>query len=416
MMEVKEIRSLEQLEALEPRWNALLAESGVANPFLTFEWISSWWRSFGNGESGTRNGLRVIVVEAEGEPIAIAPLMSTTGSFFGLPLTAISNIVNDHSFRAGLIVKDRVHQVVRAIFRHLKETTTRWDVLSLRYLVREQAERLGLKETLAVDGGLVGEAPVWRSPYLPVTQDWESYFATVRGKTRCAVRRKVRRLECLPGFSIRTVANNGGGDLLDAIFEIDRKSWQYANASGLGSNPATRDFYVQIADRARERGWLRGHVLSVAGEPVAFEFNLAYDRVLYNLKLGYDSKYARYSPGLVLRYHVMQDAFRQGYREVDFLGEEDEYKLAWTRQARDHIDLYVSNPSSLLGLAFHGYHFKLKNVLKRIRPLRALVRGIRTNGNGSSARTKARPAVPDDSSHRTVPSGVIDPMTRDSQP
>ena len=122
MMEVKEIRSLEQLEALEPRWNALLRKSGVANPFLTFEWISTWWRSFKNGHNGTKDqgGLRVVVVEADGEPIAIAPLMSATGSLFGIPLTVVSNIVNDHSFRAGLIVTGQIDEVIRAIFSHLK--------------------------------------------------------------------------------------------------------------------------------------------------------------------------------------------------------------------------------------------------------------------------------------------------------
>ena len=407
MMEVKEIRSLEQLEALEPRWNALLAKSGVANPFLTFEWISTWWRSFKNGHNGTKDqgGLRVVVVEADGKPIAIAPLMSATASLFGIPLTVVSNIVNDHSFRAGLIVTGQIDEVIRAIFSHLKTSSRNWDVISLRYLVREQAERLALKETLAMEGGLVGEALVWRSPYLPVTQDWESYFATVSRTTRYAVRRKVRKLERLPGFSIETIGDNGSGDLLNAIFEIDRKSWQYDNASGLSSDQATRDFYLEIAGLAQQRGWLRGHVLSVSGEPVAFEFNLLYDSVLYNLKLGYDSKYARYSPGLVLRYHVMQDAFRQGYREVDFLGEEDEYKLSWTPHARDHIDLHVSNPSSLRGLAFHGYHFKVKNVLKRIGPLQALVRGVRGAGNGSAARKKARPAGQQE----------MDPMTRDSR-
>ncbi|MDX1390271.1 MAG: hypothetical protein R3344_13865, partial [Acidobacteriota bacterium] len=237
MMQVKEITSLEQLESLEPRWNSLLAASGAASPFLTFEWIGSWWRSFrsGDGAAADGSGLRVLVVEADGEPIAIAPLMSATGSLFGVPLTVVSNIVNDHSFRAGLIVTDRIEEVVRAIFRHLKATTRDWDVISLRSLVREDAERFALTETLTLEGALVGEAPVWRSPYLPVTQDWESYFTTVSRTTRYAVRRKVRKLERLPGFSIRAIGQDGGEDLLDAIFEIDRKSWQYSNASGLGS-------------------------------------------------------------------------------------------------------------------------------------------------------------------------------------
>ena len=416
MMNVKEVRTLEQLEDLEPRWNALLAESETANPFLTPEWIGAWWRSFGGGDDGRVGQLRVVVVEADGKPIAIAPLMSATRSLFGVPLTVVSNIVNEHSFRAGLILTTRREEALQAIIRHVRRSCSNWNLISLRHLAREDAERVALKQALALDGGLVGEAQIWRSPYLPVTQDWETYFASVSRTTRYAVRRKVRKMARLPGFSVTRIEDPGREGLLDEIFEVDRKSWQYENASGLGSDQATRDFYSRVAERAWRRGWFRSHLLSVCGEPVAFEFNLVYKDVLYNLKLGYDSRYARYSPGLVLRYHVIQDAFRQGYREVDFLGDEDHYKVSWTSHARDHIDIHVSNPSSLKGLAFHGYHFKLKKVLKRIGPLQALVHGIRADSSGSNARKKDRAARPNESSHRKAAGGDTDPMTGDSRP
>ena len=36
-------------EALEPSWNRLALKT--TNPFLTHEWVSSWWRSFGGEET-----------------------------------------------------------------------------------------------------------------------------------------------------------------------------------------------------------------------------------------------------------------------------------------------------------------------------------------------------------------------------
>jgi CelD/BcsL family acetyltransferase involved in cellulose biosynthesis len=380
MIKITEIRSLEQLGDLEPAWTALLARSGAASPFLTFEWIDAWWRSFGDGrdESATRDGLRVLVADNGGEPVAIAPLMMTTRSFLGTRLTVVGNICNDHSFRAGLIVADPTGEALRAMLEHLRATTRGWDVISLCYLDREHVDRVGLPDVLSSHGGWVGEVPSWRSPYVPVTQGWDDYFATVGSGTRSSIRRKRRKLEHMPGFEIHEVTDATSPEVLDAIFEVDRKSWQYANRSGLSSEDSTREFYARIAREATRCGWFRGYLLSVSGKPIAYEFNLLYDGVLYNLKLGYDTDYAQYSPGLVLRHEVLKEAFGRGLREIDFLGVEDSYKLSWTDHAREHVDLHVCNPSSLKAVAFYGFNFKLKSSLRRIRPVQSLVRGARS--------------------------------------
>jgi CelD/BcsL family acetyltransferase involved in cellulose biosynthesis len=392
MMKIKEVRSLEQLQDLEPAWSALLARSGAASPFLTFEWIDAWWRSFRNGgdESTTRDGMRVVVAESGGEPIAIAPLMMTERSFLGTRLTVVGNIANDHSFRSGLIVADPAGEALPAMLDHVRSTMGRWDVISLCYLDREHADRVGLRDALSSHGGWVGEMPSWRSPYVPVNQSWDDYFATIGSGTRSSIRRKRRKLERMPGFEIREVTDATSPEALEAIFEVDRNSWQYANRSGLSSESSTRQFYGRIARQATRRGWFHGYLLRVSGRPVAYEFNLQYDGVLYNLKLGYDSEYARYSPGLVLRHEVLKSAFGRGLREIDFLGVEDAYKLSWTNHVREHLDLHVCNPSSLKAVAFYGFNFKLRSTLKRIRPVQSLVRGARS----LAARRGGRPERP----------------------
>ena len=61
-------------------------------------------------------------------------------------------------------------------------------------------------------------------------------------------------------------------------------------------------------------------------------FNTRY----YNLKVGYHRASNILSPGIVLRHHVLEHAVNTGFREFDFLGDVEEYKMHWACGVRKH--------------------------------------------------------------------------------
>src|SRR5580658_3547746 len=66
--------------ALESDWNRLLMESSRPVPFLTWEWISTWWQHF-----GASSQLFVIVARDEASRVVgIAPLRLVLRKSFGM--------------------------------------------------------------------------------------------------------------------------------------------------------------------------------------------------------------------------------------------------------------------------------------------------------------------------------------------
>ena len=62
--------NMETLSPLRDSWNQLLRSSQSNNIFLTWEWVSTWWRVFCQGQR-----LAVIIArEADGSIVGIAPL------------------------------------------------------------------------------------------------------------------------------------------------------------------------------------------------------------------------------------------------------------------------------------------------------------------------------------------------------
>ena len=58
--------------ALRPEWNALLRDSASDCPFLTWEWLHTWWTHL----SGSSR-LRIAAVRAGSELVALAPFRMT---------------------------------------------------------------------------------------------------------------------------------------------------------------------------------------------------------------------------------------------------------------------------------------------------------------------------------------------------
>src|SRR6266516_1293181 len=70
--------------SMEGAWNRPVDECEIDHPFLTFDWIRSWWEAFGRGKR-----LHIVVVREGSEIIAIAPLMITGCWFYGFRLRSL---------------------------------------------------------------------------------------------------------------------------------------------------------------------------------------------------------------------------------------------------------------------------------------------------------------------------------------
>jgi CelD/BcsL family acetyltransferase involved in cellulose biosynthesis len=114
--------------------------------------------------------------------------------------------------------------------------------------------------------------------------------------------------------------------------------WRAQDGSGAGNGhsqqPRTERLYREFARRAAQRGWLRLHLLELDGRPIAGDLACSFAGGSFLLKTGFDERYARLSPGLLLRAEALRAAIVEGSSSYDFLGEPDDWKLSWTSDAR----------------------------------------------------------------------------------
>ena len=91
---IEVVCDLDRFNALAPEWDRLVEGQGADHVFLSHAWFRTWWESFGAG-----NELFVVTVRDRGKLRAIAPLMRTRASIYGLKVNTIHAIYNPHTPR-----------------------------------------------------------------------------------------------------------------------------------------------------------------------------------------------------------------------------------------------------------------------------------------------------------------------------
>jgi CelD/BcsL family acetyltransferase involved in cellulose biosynthesis len=343
---VEVITTSEGLADLAPIWGQLVCRAGLTHPFLTHEWIRTWWECFGGDAE-----LCVLLVCADGEPIAIAPLMRTTERIYGKSSRCLRLLANDHTPRCDFIIAARPDDVYTAIWNFLMDGSRDWDMVLLRELPADSRTSHEFTRRAAEGGTLSGHRQSTHSPFLPTTSEWNRYVESLPKKRRWSLRTWLKRLAALGDVLLETVT--GEPNLRDALedgFRLEGTAWKEKAGTAIRSAPDVRRFYTLLAERAAARGWLRLQFLRVGDRRIAFAYCLAFEQRMYLLKTGFDAQYAAYSPGTLLCYLALQETFASGFVAYDFLGDDDQWKRRWATETATHnwLFLYASRPWSRL--------------------------------------------------------------------
>jgi CelD/BcsL family acetyltransferase involved in cellulose biosynthesis len=367
---VETISDYQQFVDLEPVWNEVAHAAGLDHPFLEHAWVRTWWECFSAGST-----LHILVVRAGNKPIAIAPLILTAIRMWGIKVRRLGFFYNAHVPRADFLIAQRSEEVYHAIWSYLFRKCS-WDLLELCQLPDESETLDTIPRLAGADGCPTGVWPSDASPYMPLCIAWDRYFNSLPAKHRANLRNRFKRLKGTGPVELEAIAADEKiADALEAGFRLEAAGWKGKSRTAISCDQNTFRFYSILAQRTAKCGWTLLNFLRAGSKRVAFEYCLNYKNRIYRLKSGYDPSYARYSPSNLLSCLVLRNAFDQGIREFEFLGDSEDWKLQWTRQTKPHHWLFVFS-GTFKGRLLYLIKFQLIPLFKRagLHRLRDLLR------------------------------------------
>lgn len=344
-----------EFTALRPEWNALLQASDSASPFLTWEWLHTWWQHL----KGTSR-LQILAVRSGAELIALAPFRITTGSgrFPRLEMLGTGDAGSDY---LDVIVRrgwESAAVVAIEAFVRSRNATLRLTHLGPSAVGDRVAHRL------AERGWRRWTTPGGTCPYIPLAgHTWDSYLATLGASHRANVRRRIRGLEQRFDVRFERVTTDAvRREAFEKLVEYHRRRF---DARGTAFTTAgSRAFHDEITKRALDRGWLRLYVLRLNGDIAAVMYGFLYGGTFYFYQHGFDDRYQEHSIGLVLMAMSIQAAIDEGAAGFDMLWGTEPYKFLWARETRELHNIHLF-PASLAG-RLHHHLFHGRRHLRRV--------------------------------------------------
>ncbi|MGH2952434.1 MAG: GNAT family N-acetyltransferase [Solirubrobacterales bacterium] len=276
----------------------------------------------------------ILVLRRAGRLVGVMPLARRRG--------ALVSTSNWHTPAFSPVVEDEeaLAELVRAA---LERTRVRLDLA----FVDEASPAIETCVRVSEAGGFrLSSRALLRSPYLDIEGDWQAYEDQLPSRKKKKYRRFRRRLDEQGEVSIELSDGTSGlSELLRQGFEIEAAGYEDRPGTAIIARPETKRFYTEVAEWAAERGWLRLWMLRLDGAPIAFGYGLEHDRVYFDLKIGFEPRYAALGPGVLLLRERLQYAFTASLRTYEFLGAPERHKLDWTETLRGRMKLQVFAPT-----------------------------------------------------------------------
>ena len=335
-MVVQEINSFEEVKVLGPVWADLLKGAGTNTIFQTLDWISSWWAAYGNGHR-----LCVLVLREGGEIKGIAPLMLRDCRIFKR-LTLIGGHRADYS--DFIVHKDRpqdYHELVSHMIFAMKchDEIMLEDVpetSSLLHALTEHSRRFIMKKEV-----------IDTCPYLTLDEQTGEVLRKIEANQ--SLKRKTKKLTGKGNLRFRHYAIQEEMEkALSPLLETYLQRFDPANLEK--RLPSEVAFHLELLRRMVPKEMIQFAALELDDHPIAQHFGFGYNGVYHWVKPAFDPLYAEYSPGSMLLHHLIEHAWKNGFREFDFLRGKESFKTDIAEQQRQvvMVKLYKSLPKYIL--------------------------------------------------------------------
>jgi CelD/BcsL family acetyltransferase involved in cellulose biosynthesis len=318
---VQHINQNYDFENLRQEWDELLQHSPLNDAFLTWEWLFTWWKHFGENYQ-----LWLLTARQNGLLMGIAPLMLAIKRPLGIKLRVLSNMGVPPPDVGGIIVRDGSQEVLLAFGEYLARERQSWDVLSICEIPAEKQEIDALERAFPTKG-FITRIDTSRHFVVPIQQDWESYYQSLSRNLRDDLKKNKRRMEKRGKVIYRRfIGSQATQDHMYALFTINK----------LGQHPHlyqtsidTKEFHLDLAKIMAERGWLDLSFLYLDEKPVAFMYGFLYQNCFEAWRIGFNAEYSELSVGKMVLFFLLEDCFRRQVHELHFLRGGGDYKARW---------------------------------------------------------------------------------------
>jgi CelD/BcsL family acetyltransferase involved in cellulose biosynthesis len=247
-------------------------------------------------------------------PDGIAPLMRVQERHCRVPLRVLKPTgtwVNP----ANVVIPFRSASL-DCLFSRLRERRSEWDALEFVVTIDGAPAAEPVLRSLRRHGLRLVRWSDVRRPYIRIENPWEVYYRQRSKNARQDIARRLNKMARLGGMRVECAGGDDGLHALEAFFTLHQKRWGHRGQLSVYTEESSRTFMRTFLARCRPGAWAI-YSLFLAERVVATAVELQSGRTFHYYQLAMDPDFSDVSPGKVLVYWMIRDAFQKAFAEVD---------------------------------------------------------------------------------------------------
>jgi CelD/BcsL family acetyltransferase involved in cellulose biosynthesis len=382
LLRTETVRTLSELAAVRGQWSDLLERSDSNHPFLSPEWMLSWWRVYGPLD---RRRLRAVLVRDGDRLVGLAPFLLRDHRYRNLVPFRRLEMLGSGESEADEVCSDYLGVIAEAgledaaagavVAAIVAGELGAWDEVVVWAADGDSTTCESLRQAL-VAADLRTEVlhdPGRDAPYIELPDSWDAYLAMLSSSRRAYVRRSLRDLDKFAGGEV-VVRIAGPGELREArdiLIELHNRRWQSRPGGSVFDSALFAAFHERVMPALADRDALQLLWVEVAGKPLAALYNIVWNNKIYFYQSGREIDVPKkVRPGIAIHALAIKQAIADGRSEYDFLAGMGEYATRLSNARRPIVALRATrrrSPVELARRAMEGCVGQIRRVRDRRR-------------------------------------------------
>jgi CelD/BcsL family acetyltransferase involved in cellulose biosynthesis len=310
---------------IKSEWNALLTSGITHVPFLRYDYLHTWWQTRGGGEWPQESSLLIIQAHEDGHLVGIAPCF--IAPVHGKNTLLLLGSVEISDYLDLLVKPQHVQTFVSELLAYIRTVLApEFAIKQLEFdNIIDRSPSLEALHSASRELGITCTvASIAKSPYIPLSGDYEEYICSLDKKQRHEMRRKMRRILEAPEGSDWYIASDPE-TIESEIQEFLRLMSFDENKRAFLTEPMKEQMRLAMLD-AFKGNYLQLAFLTIGGKKAAAYLNFDYNNHIWVYNSGIDPQFYEHSPGWVLLIHLIKWSIENTRFEFDFMRGNEDYK------------------------------------------------------------------------------------------
>lgn len=319
-MPIEELKSIEELRALEEQWLDLWRRDPTATPFQSPHWVLPWFRHFGAGGE-----VLAIIDRNDGKLDALAPTFILRDD--DDPSESLGMLIGTGNTDYLDMLSTDAAPIDEIVARLGAADCAMWDLQQLR----ESSPLLRAKTP-------AGREDMVEDHDTCVVLSIDGAGEDLANITSTHFRKKLRYYRLLlerdGTVTIESPSDETLDSFMDALFELHAARWKVRGLPGMLAAEVDQAFHREVARCMLGANALRMYRISVNARAIAVFYGFAHHDIVYYYLSGYDPSLDKASPGTIIVAHAIEQAVKDGAKTFDFLRGAEDYKYSWGAKDR----------------------------------------------------------------------------------